>query len=44
MLEFIIVHRYCGCTKKIKGYNIWDALKQNKLDYKFWYVESVLKI
>lgn len=44
MLEFVIVHRYCGYTKKIKGYNIWDALKQNKLNYKVWNAESVSKI
>ena len=44
MLEFTIVHRYCGYTKTIQGYNIWDALKSNGLDYKIWEVKGVTEI
>ena len=41
MLTFIVKHKYCGMTKVITGYNVWDALKENGCDYKVWTVVSV---
>ena len=38
MFEFIIVHKFCGYTKTVRGANIWDALRQNNLDYTVWMV------
>jgi hypothetical protein len=44
MLEFVVTHKYCGMTKTIQGYNVWDALKANNLDYNVWTVVSVQNI
>ena len=41
MLTFIVKHKYCGMTKAITGYNVWDALKESGCDYKVWTVVSV---
>ena len=41
MLEFTVVHKYCGYTKKIQGHNVWEALKTNGLDVNVWKVEGV---
>ena len=44
MLNFTVVHKYCGYTKQIQGCNIWDALKENNLDFKIWQVLNIEKI
>lgn len=36
MKEYIVTHKYCGMTKHIKGWDIWDALRSNGLDPKYW--------
>lgn len=41
MLEFKVVHKYCGYTKTIKGNNVWDAFKDNNLDLQVWEVVEV---
>ena len=43
MLEFVVVHKYCGFTKIIKGYNVWDAFKSNGLDLNVWEVKNIFK-
>ena len=44
MLKFTIEHKYCGYTTTVEGYNVWDALKSNGKDIKFWNVLSVEKV
>lgn len=44
MLEFTIQHKYCGYTTTVIGYNVYDALKQNNKDIRFWTVMGVDKI
>ena len=44
MFEFTVVHKYCGFTKAIKGYSVYDALKTNNLDLNIWIVKNVEKI
>ena len=44
MFNFTVSHKYCGHIKNIKGYNIWDALKVNNLDFKIWKVLNIEKI
>ena len=41
MLEFKVVHKYCGYTKTVKGFNVWEAFKNNKLDLQVWEVVEV---
>lgn len=41
MLTFIVKHKYCGMTKVITGYNVWDALKESGCDCNVWTVVSV---
>ena len=41
MLEFVVVHKYCGFTKVIEGYNVWDAFKSNGLDLNVWEVKNI---
>ena len=41
ILTFIVKHKYCGITKVITGYNIWDALKKSGCACKVWTVVSV---
>lgn len=43
MMTFTIKHKYCGMTKKVSGYNVFDAFKTNGLDLKVWEVISVEK-
>lgn len=44
MLKFTIEHKYCRYTTTVEGYNVWDALKSNGKDIKFWNVLSVEKV
>ena len=44
MLRFTVVHKYCGYTKTVEGYNVWDALKTNNLDHNVWKVEGVERV
>ncbi len=41
MITITVEHKYCGMTKAITGYNVWDALKESGCDYKVWIVVSV---
>ncbi len=41
MMTFTIKHKYCGMTKRITGYNVYDAYKTNGLDLNVWNVISV---
>lgn len=41
MMTFTIKHKYCGMTKKVNGYNVFDAFKSNGLDLEVWEVISV---
>ncbi len=43
MMTFTLKHRYCGMTKKIEGYNVFDAFKKNGLDLGVWEVVEVEK-
>lgn len=43
MMRFTVEHKYCGMQKEIEGFNVWDALKSNGLDYSIWIVKSVEK-
>ncbi len=38
MQDFTIRHKYCGITKKISGYDIYDAFKKCDIDFKYWLV------
>lgn len=40
--SFKVQHKYCGYTKIINGYNVWDALKSNGLDYTIWNVIAII--
>ena len=44
MLRFEIEHKYCGFTKVIKGDNVYDAFKNNGLDFNIWIVKNIEKI
>ena len=44
MFEFTVVHKYCGYTKTVQGYNVWDAMRNNNLDHNVWIVESVSRV
>lgn len=44
MLNFTVVHKYCGYTKNITGCNVWDAFKKNNLDFKIWQLLNIEKI
>ena len=41
MMTFVVEHKYCGYTKRVKGCNVWDALRNNGLDGTVWVVVSV---
>ena len=43
MLQFITEHKYCGMTKVVQGYNVYDALKSNGLDINVWIVKEVYR-
>ena len=43
MMTFTLKHKYCGMTKKVEGYNVFDAFKQNGLKFEFWEVIEVEK-
>ena len=43
MMTFTIEHKYCGYTKEVQGYNVWDAFKSNGLDVNVWVVKKVEK-
>lgn len=36
MYKFLVRHRYCGMTRQIEGYDIWDALRRSGLNPKIW--------
>ena len=38
MLEFTVVHKFCGYTKRVRGNNVWEALRDNGLDHRVWMV------
>lgn len=44
MLRFTIQHKFCKCLRQIEGENVFDALKNNNLDFKFWDILDVEKI
>ena len=44
MFEFTVVHKHCGYTKTVQGYNVWDAMRSNNLDHNVWIVESVSRM
>lgn len=44
MLKFTVEHKYCKCIRVIKGINIYDAYKSNKMDYTIWNIIDVEKI
>lgn len=43
MMTFTIKHKYCGMTKTVEGYNVFDAFKKNGLDLAVWEVLNVEK-
>ena len=43
MLVFTVEHKYCKCTRKIEGNNVWNAFKDNKMDWTVWNVIDVEK-
>jgi hypothetical protein len=44
MLRFTVEHKYCKAIRNIEGYNVWDALKNNGLDYKVWDVKEIERV
>ena len=44
MLKFTVEHKYCKCTREIKGQNVFEAFKNNKMDYSIWNVIDVEKV
>lgn len=44
MMKFTVEHKFCGMTKTVEGFNVWDALKSNGLDPTIWIVKNVEKI
>ena len=44
MMKFTVEHKYCRMTKTVEGFNVWDALKSNGLDFIIWIVKSVEEI
>lgn len=36
MKTYIVEHKHCKATKTIEGYDFWDAMRKNNLDYKVW--------
>ena len=43
-MKFTVRHNYCGMTKTIEGFNVYDAFKKNGLDIKIWTVINVENI
>lgn len=43
MLKFTVEHKYCKATRVIKGINIYEAFKANKMDYSIWTIIDVEK-
>lgn len=44
MLKFTVEHKYCKCTRTIIGGNVWEAFKNNKMDYSIWNIINVEQI
>lgn len=40
METFVMTHKYCGCTLKVKGWNKADAYKRAGLDSKVWVIKN----
>ena len=40
MMTFTIKHKYCGMTKIVEGYNVFDAFKKNGLDLEIWEITT----
>lgn len=36
MTQYTVEHKHNGAIKHITGYDLWDALKKNALDYRVW--------
>lgn len=43
MFIFTIEHKHCGMTTTIKGYDVWDALRNNNKDISLWIIKKVEK-
>lgn len=43
MLNFIVEHKYCKCTREIKGTDIYNAMKENKMCINLWNIIEVRK-
>lgn len=44
MLKFTVEHKYCKCTRIIKGENVFQAFKNNKMDITIWNVIDVEEV
>ena len=42
MMTFRIKHKYCGCETCVTGCNVYDAMKQNGKDLRFWTVLEII--
>ena len=40
MMQYTIEHKYCGMTKTIEGYTVWDAFRSFGLNPNLWNVIS----
>ena len=39
MREFSVIHKYCHCVIIIEGYDVYEAMKRNDLDSKYWIIK-----
>lgn len=44
MLRFTVEHKYCKVTRTIEGINVFEAFKNNQMDWSIWQVIDVEKI
>lgn len=44
MVRYIIKHKYCGMTKTIEGYTVWDAFRSFGLNPRYWDIINSEKI